>query len=234
MEINENGCPFCNEFNGKEELSFFRNNIGTKNHIMSRCVLETVHFSCVPSIGSFLKGYLLIIPKEHFLSVLSMPTEYIAELEDIISAIAAFYMHKYSSDFIFFEHGSSDTDNIGGMSVTHAHLHIIPFNEPLINKIKEFDFINYANIFDAQNAYLPDHKNPYLLLRDTTDSVYYCEAGSIPSQFFRNIICDSIGLTGMGNWKQYPFIENIKATLNDAAEYDLKNFFGGQKWNKNY
>ena len=96
MKVNEYGCPFCNEFNGKKHLSYFENTIGTRYGINKRCVLETKNFVSIPSIGSFVEGYLLIVPRKHFLSFLSMPFYYTEELNSIITCLSDFYFRSIS------------------------------------------------------------------------------------------------------------------------------------------
>lgn len=228
MKINEYGCPFCNEFNGKKSLSYFENNIGLKHGIKQRCVLETKNFACVPSIGSFVEGYLLIIPRKHFLSSLSMPYQYTEELLSVIRFIGDFYMYSYKTKYIIFEHGSSNLDNPGGMSVLHAHLHLVPYDMLLLPTINEFDFIRYGSFYELKKDYLSQSiQNPYLLLKDTDDKIYYCEAEKIPSQYFRKKICNNCGLVGMGDWKKYSFVDNIEKTIVSANRYLLQ-----EKYNK--
>lgn len=229
MKVNEYGCPFCNEFNGKKHLSFFDNTIGKKYGITKRCVLETKNFVCVPSIGSFVEGYVLIIPKKHFLSILSIPYNYTEELLSIIEILNQFYFDSYQSGFIMFEHGSSLFNNSGGMSVLHAHLHLVPYNTLFISSvISEFDFIKYNNYCDLKNDFSSQNtKMPYLLFKDIDNGIYYCENEKIPSQYFRKKVCDNCGLIGMGDWKEYPFIDNIKKTIATATRYQLQD-----KYNK--
>ena len=91
MLVNDNGCPFCNEFNGRKELSYFEIMFGAKYDIEERCILETDNFSCVPSIGSFVEGYILVIPKKHYLSALTMPETHLNEILSISRILSNFY-----------------------------------------------------------------------------------------------------------------------------------------------
>lgn len=226
MKVNEYGCPFCNEFNGKKHLSYFENTIGTKYGINKRCVLETKDFACIPSIGSFVEGYLLIVPRKHFLSFLSLPFHYAEELNSIITCLCDFYLDCYHSKYIIFEHGSSNLDNTGGMSVLHAHLHIVPYNSSFIPDLKDYHFIKYNEILDLKRDYYFNTKqSPYLFFRDVDSSYYYCENENIPSQFFRKKLCNSLGLINMGDWKEFPFIDNIVRTITSTYSYQLQTKF---------
>lgn len=42
MNVNDNGCTFCNEFNGRKDLSYFENTFGLKNSIEKRSIFEAV------------------------------------------------------------------------------------------------------------------------------------------------------------------------------------------------
>lgn len=223
MKINEFGCPFCNEFNGKKHLSYFEKNIGTMRGIHERCILETKNFVCVPSIGSFVEGYLLIIPKKHFLSFLSIPFNYTKELFSIFDCLNDYYLNFYNSKFIVFEHGSSNQDNTGGMSVFHAHLHVVPYDLSFFSIVRDYQFMKFNSFLAVKNAYCSrTEQNPYLFFKDTNGDYYYSENKNIPSQFFRKRMCNSLGLINMGDWKEYPFIENIEKTISSANNYQLQ------------
>jgi len=226
MNINENGCTFCNEFNGHSELSYFKNNYGEKIGINNRCVLESDLFVCVPSIGSFVPGYILVIPRAHFLSFLGMPNFYLRECQDILNLLKNHYCQHYKSHFILYEHGTANEKNQGGMSVLHAHFHLLPCNVKMIKFCSEFQFAAFSCLSDVVNYYRAVGDNrPYLLLRDSDAVWYLAFSQSIPSQFFRKRICDVLGKPGMGDWKNHPFIENINMTIANAQQYGLQKMF---------
>jgi len=222
MQVNDNGCPFCNEFNGHKELSYFEIMFGLKYGIIKRCIFETEHFACVPSIGSFVEGYLLVIPKQHFLSSLVMPTAYMPELLSIISLISKFYDKAYHKDMIMYEHGTKNAQKVGGMSVVHAHLHFVPCSQQIVTKCPEFSFLKFLSFSEAAEYYSMNKDYPYLLLKDIDGNLYFSISDEIPSQYFRKRICDLCGTPGTGDWKKYPYIDHIKKTLATAMNFDFK------------
>lgn len=222
MNVNSNGCPFCNEFNGRKELSYFENVYGKRFGVFDRCLFKTELFVCVPTIGSFVPGYVLVIPKKHFLSFLGMPDSYLQECQTIIDRLAAHYQLCYQSQFILFEHGTADNSNPGGMSVVHAHIHLLPCNIDIIENCHEFQFSSFSCLVDVIKFYRANGDNrPYLLLRDSNKVYYLSFSSDIPSQFFRKRVCDVIGKPRMGDWKMYPFIENLKTTISNAQQYKI-------------
>ena len=222
MLVNDNGCPFCNEFNGRKDLSYFEVMVGSKYGIAQRRVFETEHFACVPSIGSFVEGYLLVIPKRHFLSSLVMPASYIEELLSVIPSISNFYSAVYHKKLVMYEHGAANEQNVGGMSVVHAHLHFVPCSQQIITKCPEFSFIKFQSLSEASEYYSAHQNRPYLLLKDVDGNFYVSMSDKIPSQYFRKRVCDVCGMPGTGDWKEYPYVDHIKKTLAAAKKFDFK------------
>ena len=221
--IHENGCTFCNECNGRKELSYFEKAFARKYGIPDRTVMDTPCFTVLPSLGSFVRGYLLIIPKQHALSFLSLSHEHLSELDTIESKIAAFFKKIYGKKYILFEHGSSDESNVGGMSVVHAHIHMLPCTTAIMPYSKEYTYLSFDSFAEASEYYRANaFGRPYLLCKDIDGRIYLSFAEKIPSQYFRSLVCDLIAEHGTGNWKVYPYIDNIKHTVADAAEYRLK------------
>ena len=203
-------------------MSYFDIMFGSKYDIEERCVFETDNFVCVPSIGSFVEGYLLVIPKKHYLSALTMPETHIDEFLSITSVLSYFYSNYYHQTFLVFEHGTSNVENVGGMSVVHAHLHFVPCSEQVITLLNEFDFLEFDNLWAVREYYLRNATAPYLLLKDIDDLYYLAISEKIPSQYFRKKVCDICSIKGTGNWKEYPYIDNIKKTLAAAKQFELE------------
>lgn len=222
MLVNDNGCPFCNEFNGHKELSYFEIMIGSPYGITERRVFETKNFVCVPSIGSFVEGYLLVIPKRHYLSTLMLPEDNLKELQLIISVLSNFYKEKYKQSFLIYEHGTSTSEKVGGMSVTHAHLHFLPCSMRIISSLSEFEFLKFESLLAVKDYYSHVNGGPYLLLKDNDNSYYLSITENIPSQYFRKKVCDICSMKGTGNWKEFPYIENIKKTLTATKQFELQ------------
>lgn len=223
MNIYDNGCPFCNEFNGHFELSYFWNAYGKKRNIDERCVFETDNFACVPPLGSFCEGYLLIVPRFHYLSMLTMPLDLLLELKTILTVVSRFIKENYKKNTVFFEHGSSSISNPGGMSVVHAHIHCVPCSEIEASYLHEVVFLNFPSIDDVKRYWeKTTHNNPYLLYLDTFGKVFFHEGEHIPSQYMRRIMCNIIRGDDTWNWKQYPYLDNIRKTVEIAKEYNWK------------
>jgi hypothetical protein len=166
------------------------------------------------------------------LSSLLLPADYLRELSAIIRVLGKFMMDCYHTPFVIYEHGTANAENVGGMSVAHAHLHCVPCRTAVAPRCPEFDFIkpeSFAGVADDYQRY--GDNRPYLLLRDLDGSLYLAISESIPSQFFRKRVCDLCGFNGKGDWREYPFIDNLRNTIRTARKYGLQNqsFCGGSQ-----
>lgn len=216
-------CEFCREFVLSEQASHFAVTVGKKYGMTDRRVFETDRFVCAPTIGGFVPGYLLLIPKQHVLSHLTLPQGHLAQLDGICAVMEEFYREVYHSGFVYYEHGTASESNVGGMSIVHAHLHFIPCRDRVISSFSEYPFCQFESIGRAAAYYqAQEEKDPYLLLRDVNGAVYLAISPDIPSQYFRKRLCDIYGLPGYGNWREYPFDDNLKSTYQEAERFCLR------------
>jgi len=107
----EEECTFCNEFVGNLEKTLFYQVIGNK--VRSRILKETNNFVVIPTVGQIIEGYLLIMPKKHYLSVGHLPDSFYPELESLYYETKNILIKYYASPVFFFEHGSVSRLYIG-------------------------------------------------------------------------------------------------------------------------
>lgn len=114
-------CDYCDEFAGRETV--YNRVYGRRD----RTVLETRNFTVFPCMGQLREGHLLIASKRHINAAGMLDRASAAELEDLISALGAFYRDQYRQDLLCFEHGVlNDEGSCGGCGIYHMHLHLLP------------------------------------------------------------------------------------------------------------
>ena len=192
-------CFFC------KEIEDPTNNFLNK----SRIVLQTKNFIAFPTLGCFQIGYLLIMPKQHFLCFGELEPEMIKELEEIIQKITDYVMKKTGKKCIIFEHGTRDLEKLTSTSIMHAHIHIIPFDEDILKYLPDYCELRKIKGFGD----LKDQTENYLYLRDTTGNNYIVKNDNYPSQFFRQIACAAMGIPKYWDWRKYEFKENVEITV---------------------
>lgn len=187
-----------------------RNN---QKEICTRILWDTKHYYVVPSVGSFVKGYLLIISKEHQYNMGTY--DKLDELNELIMTCKKTILTLYNSKSIVFEHGSTQNSETSGASICHAHMHVVPTAYDLEREIqKTANLIPLESIFD-----LTDYSaNSYVFYQNTYSENYMVDIQNPPSQYLRQILAKKLGLSEFWNWRRYPFYDNIVKCINDYRD----------------
>lgn len=186
-------------------------------------LFETKNFRVVPSLGSLVEGWLLIVPKNFYISFgafqnLSLYTE----LNDLIAYLGQMTKTIYG-DFVLFEHGPIVSNSLVGCSVDYAHLHLVPISIDLIKESKPFliqdvTWRSVPGIYNTADYY--QKNTPYLFIRDVNGNDIIGIAEDLPSQLFRKTIAKHIGVEEKYDWKRYPFVDNINSTIKSISSYE--------------
>ena len=186
-------CVFCKIDNSKK---------------YNTIIEETDNFLIIPSIGSLVDGYLLIVYKKHVYSFSKIFSKEKDEYIAIINKYRMLFKEKYGKYPIVFEHGSSKPNEMCASSLIHAHSHILNhnyFNEKEIlykEKFKEIDSFNDIRKDINYIYYKSDNGNDYVS--------YEFEP---ISQLMRKYVAKDLNIEDKYNWKFDEFAENIEKTI---------------------
>ena len=187
--------------------------------IPERRVYQSNNFFVIPTLGEFIKGYLLIVPINHIMSMAELNNSSIKEFKEVMQDIEYILNLTYSTTkFLVWENG---TGNLGigkaKDSIVHAHTHIAPSNLT-INQIKNMSRFNFTKIsLDNLNEYSNDS---YLLIRDDNTQDWWINNNSklyIPRQYIRQLLASEYNIQeeDAWNWRTHPFRELMEQTVND-------------------
>ncbi len=180
-----------------------------------RTLIESENFKVIPSLGSIIPGWLLVVPKEFKLNFSELSVEEVIELESLVSNVKEHFYHLFDTRGVVFEHGPRVLNTKVGCSVDYAHLHVVPI-ELSLELIFEYgdhrlDWVQISGLSQLNEMSIKD--SGYLYFRDTENFHYVSSDGDIPSQFFRRIIANQMAVPEKFNWKEFPFLENVSKTL---------------------
>ena len=97
-----------------------------KREIKADIVEESNSFIAMLDVNPLSSGHTLIIPKQHWVTMLDIPNKYGNELLELIKKVSGKLMEeKKGNGFNILMNNLS----CAGQKVMHAHLHIIPRNE---------------------------------------------------------------------------------------------------------
>ena len=210
-------CAYCRHMGRKP---------GEFKYGYNRTVYESENFIVLPTVGEFIKGYLLIIPKEHIMSLAELPSELKDEFLEVYNDVITMLKLTYDIDeFLVWENGTGN----GGLgkaksSIVHAHVHVAPsklvFED--IKKASSFPFtkISYNEIFSYGN-------HSYLLVQGSSTNEWFINDNPdlyIPRQYVRQLVAQEYNLTGdTWNWRINPFYDLLYECCSDIGKALSKN-----------
>jgi ATP adenylyltransferase len=193
-----------------------------ENVYYNRPLFETDNFKVIPTLGSLVPGWLMIVPKKFHISYGAINlTEISDEFNSLLQKLDVVIMNEYG-DYVMFEHGPVVRKSSVGCTVDYAHLHIVPIKINLVEQSKiyldkEITWVKVNNIQETSKYY--KRQVPYLYVRDLNKNEFIGITEEIPSQLFRRIIAKHIGLEDLYDWKKHSFINNIKKTIVNLEKY---------------
>ena len=184
------------------------------NEVWNKPLFESANFVVLPSLGSLVQGWLLLVPKKHFICMGALPDDLAREMEYMKRTITARLSLKYGA-VCAFEHGPSALDHKVGCSVDHAHLHMVPLNFDLTRAATRFmppdaEWVE-ATWEDCRAAF--EKREDYLYLEQPVGVGRIALHSNFGSQIFRKAIASRLGVPGEFSWRDYPQVEVIQETI---------------------
>jgi len=174
--------------------SLCESEIKRNNKVENQILYEDDSFFLVPCIGPLTNGHIMIVTKEHnYLSFADLPCDKYERFVEIVSNMRA----RFRGKLLLAEHGSF-IGHTGGKCITHAHVHLIPY-EHETNLLDDY----LSKIFVKKLESLPSviNNQPYILLENgNTISLY--SAYNIKSQLIRILIKEKLNDLDKWNWRQ--------------------------------
>ena len=173
-------------------------------------IAETTNFAVVPSLGSLVPGWIMIVPKFPVPRIAALSVEVRQEFE----ALSKQCIERVSSNFdrvFVFEHGGDEGSKIS-CGVDQAHLHIVPLPFDLLDValqsidgcwIEQDKFVLPYNICGAREYWYVSDLNRTAMI----------SASEPKSQLFRKLIALRTGQAQKWDYKKYPFEDHIEKTL---------------------
>ena len=197
-------CSFCSEINGKEENNFFDIYLKEKfekEGLNSRIVATTHKFVIMPMVGPLVPGYLLIVPKDHYLSISQLPKEQIEELKIVKEELKKVFEKHYGKS-VFYEHGALSCSAKGGSCSDHAHLHIVAVDIDVKDKFGQYGYElrkldDYSEIINQKQRNIP-----YLYYDNQKGEMFFVFFPIVESQFIRKLIAKDIDALDRALWNE--------------------------------
>ncbi len=151
------------------------------------------------------------------------------EMKDFLcSALQEIY-----GNVCLFEHGPSRENLKLGCGVDHAHLHLVPIQFDISTAVSPFlpkDIIwSNAGLSQCQATFAQGED--YLYFEQPIGSGHIAVNQNLGSQLFRRAIASRVDTFSQFNWKEYPQLPNVSATINKVRAWK-KNAHSGMPRSK--
>jgi ATP adenylyltransferase len=189
-------CRFCTSILSSSKLGQ-GNNYDT-------ILFESENFVATPTIGALVEGWLLVIPRQHFLSMANLPVYLLNELNDFRMRVAREIEFHYGPVTVV-EHGPSNPSSAVSCGVDHAHFHLVPLEFDVLVKISTIlPSIEWRKI-DAFQQTIPLHQQglDYLYVEVSDSCAYVATSKQFPSQLLRRAVAEHLGCPNQFDWRKY-------------------------------
>ncbi|MCF7817474.1 MAG: hypothetical protein K9M54_06305 [Kiritimatiellales bacterium] len=197
-------------------------NFGSSKPLWDVPLFESESFVALPSIGSLVEGWMLVVPKEFALNIGFMDEKLQNELLRFSQKVARVLEKEYGP-IAAFEHGPIQRNNKVGCGVDYAHLHLVPTSHNLLDEAKKLDTtIEWVSVDSIkQTSQLVKQGCSYLFLQQPYGhgKAYVGTSKHIPSQLFRRILANHLNSTTDFDWKSDPRIEIVEKTVNKLSNH---------------
>ena len=183
-------------------------------------LFESANFVSLPSLGSLVEGWLLLVPRHHFICMGALPGHLAHEMQTLKDSVRSGLSRKYG-DICIFEHGPSAAKRSVGCGVDHAHLHIVPLNFDLVQAAASFLPPNLcwsqANWAGCRAAF--QRGDDYLYVEQPPGRGRIAVHEAFPSQVFRKAIAARLGIPEQFNWREHPHTEAVARTIYELSVF---------------
>jgi diadenosine tetraphosphate (Ap4A) HIT family hydrolase len=202
-------CAFCTEFDAPE-ASIFGHMMGDR--LANRVVYEDEHFIVMPPLGEFMEGGLLLLTRDHVLSMAHLRPELFDGLERLLTAIRQALIVRWGVSPLIFEHGPAPDRGKGLCCVDHAHLNIFPAPVQVHPHLASRLHSEVGSLADLRK--LRRAEFGYLFVQENDGSRRVYDGQDVPTQLVRRIIAAQMGVPDRWHWRDYPGFDELLATYN--------------------
>jgi len=178
----------------------------------SLCFISSESFFALPTLGCFVPGYSLVVPRMHIRSFAKVSDEKLIELDNFLELVRKMTEREFGPVLVA-EHGTGD-DEISAACCDHAHIHIIPikgFRQEILEKYIRaggtpirLESLKAIKQYNLESYILASFEKGEFLLWDSSKK--------FQRQFARIASAECLNLGHVYNWRIHPFPNNMVIT----------------------
>lgn len=157
----------------------------------SRVIRASRNFALIADIAPLVEGHVLLVPREHFLSIGHLPVDLQTEFDEFRAECIALVAKHYRTPTVL-EHGST----LGSVSscISHAHWHLIPGVGGILELIAADGLESMEIASWRALRTISDSCRPYIYVFQSSRQMVYTDVSSIPRQYLRMKSAEILGI----------------------------------------
>jgi ATP adenylyltransferase len=186
-------------------------------NLFDKVLFQTDEFVVIPTLGSIVPNWLLIVPRKESLSFATWSKKLLKNPSDLLDQVVT-HFSVTSDRVIWFEHGPNVDGTSVGCGVDRAHLHVIidpPFTVKAFSELAMESFSGewqkFASMAACYEGVVPG--SSYLSLGADELFIMAQNVDGVGSQFFRKIIAKLCGTPELWDYRRYAHLGNVEKTL---------------------
>lgn len=187
-------------------------------------IYETDSFVVLPSVGALVEGWMLVLPREHFINASCVATSLRNEFAQVVDHTISVVADEFGPPTVF-EHGPSSDGSRLGCGVDHAHVHVVPLPFNLEDELLVQSGGLEWSSRECHMTELPPQSRDYLALSMGSSRTLLAFPEVAVSQFFRRRIAAALGRPEDYDYRSHPFLEKVATTR--------CRLLSGSAWSKN-
>lgn len=186
------------------------------NALYDTIIDETDNFAVLPTKGSIVPGWVLIVPKFPIARIADVPEDTRDELSGLVQRVSERLQESFGKVFSF-EHGGYRGSQIS-CGVDQAHLHLTAL---------DFDLLHAAQA-STETAWTKAERGLIPHKEIGSDEYWFVSCGELAlshivreptSQFFRRLIAEHYNLHDHWDYRTNDFCKNVNTTLEKLSVY---------------
>jgi len=140
----------------------------------------------VPTLGSLVPGWLLVVPRVKSLAFRDLPKQHRQDILSLAQRLAV-EVKAFGRNSFIFEHGPSKPSSAVGCGVDQSHLHVVPMDGDLLSAALADESVLWT-VTNAQDPWSKCSPGGEYLLICRDDECYVGRPHVAQSQYFRRKI----------------------------------------------
>jgi len=206
LHFNPPKCVFCSSNATNEERPLW-----------DTILHESAGFFTVPTLGSIVPGWLLVVSRKHFLCAGALDGISRKSLLRCVEQARAAVSSAFGPATVF-EHGPRSPGTPVGCGVDHLHMHVAPLPESLALKCTELYGTTWNVIQDlSELEVLHSRGVAYILVKEPTGSWHWAVPPNGVRQPLRRAIAHMVGMENRFDYRMDAFEENVQQTVRELS-----------------